>query len=63
MTINIHVGGTQGIIVARDVMGDMIGGTVLHDLSDDALIVVLDDELDGVIEALLQVKAQLEESK
>lgn len=64
MSIKVQVGSESvGTIVCRNEMGDLIGGTVIHDLSDGSVIVVLDDELDGVIEALQQVKAHVEGSK
>lgn len=64
MTIKIQVGSDEsGIRIVRNAAGDTIGGTVLHGLSENMVIVVLDEELDGVIEALQQVKAHVEESK
>lgn len=64
MSIKIQVGGKEsGIIVARDLAGDMVGGTVVHDLAVNSIIVVLDAELDGVIEALQQIKLHVESRK
>lgn len=64
MTIQIQIGSTKnGIIVARDEAGDIIGGTIIHDLSDDSVAVVLDKELDGLIEALQKIKLHVESRK